>query len=122
MVFADDSQLWISFKPDSQSNQENAFEAVQHCIIDVKKLMSYKKLKMNDEKTEFLLIGTNQQLKKIEQSPIPIGTELIYSVKNARYLGGWIDENISLNVTFPKRVVLLIITSETSAGLESFYI
>ena len=64
--------------------------------------MSHKKLKMNDEKTEFLLIGTNQQLKKIEHSSISIGTELIYPVKNATDLGGWIDENMSLKCHISK--------------------
>lgn len=101
-IFADDSQLWISFKPDSEQNQDAAYEALQYCIIDIKKWMIKKKLKMNDDKTEFLLIGTRQQLKKVEHHPIKIGDELICPVNSARNLGSWFDSNMSFKTHINK--------------------
>ena len=38
-------------------------------------------------KTAFLLIGTKQQLKKIDHRPIQIGNELVESMHFARNLG-----------------------------------
>ena len=54
-IFADDSQIWISYKPDSKQNQDSAYEYFQNCISDIKNWMLKKKLKMNDGKTEFIL-------------------------------------------------------------------
>ena len=56
-IFADDSQLWISYQPESKQNQDSAYESVQNCINDIKNWMLKKKLKMNDGTDRFLLIG-----------------------------------------------------------------
>ena len=64
-AFADDSQLYVSFQPNENANESAAITAMQNCIDDVKKWMFANKLKLNDGKTEFLLIGTRQQLAKV---------------------------------------------------------
>ena len=65
-AYADDSQLYISFKPDAGADQAAAVTAMQNCIDDVKRWMLADKLKLNDGKTEFILIGTRQQLAKVK--------------------------------------------------------
>ena len=60
-AFADDSQLYVSFQPNENANETAAITAMQNCIDDVRKWMLINKLKLNDGKTEFLLIGTRQQ-------------------------------------------------------------
>ena len=47
------------------------------------------KLKVNDSKTEFMLIGTRQQLAKVGDATISPVT----AVKN---LGSWFDENMNM--------------------------
>ena len=39
----------------------NAVAAMQACITDIRKWMLLDKLMLNDEKTEFAMIGTRQQ-------------------------------------------------------------
>ena len=60
--YADDSQIYLSFKPDDSSSQQDAITAMQNCIDDNRSWMEHDKLLLNDEKTEFLVIGTRQQL------------------------------------------------------------
>ena len=60
--YADDSQISLSFKPDDSSSQQDAITAMQNCIDDNRSSMEHEKLLLNDEKTEFLVIGTRQQL------------------------------------------------------------
>ena len=60
--YADDSQIYLSFKPDDSSSQQEAITAMQNCIDDNRSWMEHDKLLLNDEKTEFLVIGTRQQL------------------------------------------------------------
>ena len=59
-AYADDSQLYTSFKPDAGAHQSAAVTAMQNCIDDVKRWMLADKLKLNKDKTEFILIGTRQ--------------------------------------------------------------
>ena len=44
-------------------------------------------LKPNNDKTEFILTGTHQQLDKVSDSKIHIGTNAIYLVKAVQNLG-----------------------------------
>ena len=46
---------------------------LKKCISEVKKLMSCNKLKFNDSNTEFLILGTRQQVLKLQ---IPVNTSL----------------------------------------------
>ena len=54
-MYADDTQLYPSFKPDDAMNQSAAIIAMQNSIDDVKQWMLADKLKLNDGKTEFMI-------------------------------------------------------------------
>jgi len=57
----------LSFKPDTTLSQSDAIEAMELCIMKaIRAWMIADKLKLNDDKTEFLIIGTRQQLSKVE--------------------------------------------------------
>ena len=71
--YADDTQLYVSFKPNGDADQSSAVTAMQNCINDVKKWMLTDKLKLNDDKTEFILIETRQQLAKVSLSILCVG-------------------------------------------------
>ena len=58
--------------------------------------MLHDNLKLNDEKTELLIIGTPQQLDKVVITHIRVGNTNIYPVPVARNLGSWFDTNISM--------------------------
>lgn len=90
-AFADDTQLYVSFKPDSDADQLSAVAAMENCIHDIKDWMLCDKLKLNDGKTEFLIIGTRQQLAKVNFSSLRIGDTTINSTEKARNLGFWFD-------------------------------
>ena len=54
------------------------------------------KLKPNDDKTEFMLIGTKQQLSKINIDSVTVGSIDVAPVTVARNLGTWFDSNLNL--------------------------
>ena len=54
--YADDSDNYISFKLDKKSHFENAVSKVTQCTADIKAWMTTNKLKLNDTKTEVLVI------------------------------------------------------------------
>ena len=54
-----------------------ALNATRDCFRDLQDWLVRDRLKLNDDKTEFLLIGTRQQLVKVNLSRITVGNEAI---------------------------------------------
>ena len=57
-LYADDSQLYVSF---ASGDSAAALNGLQSCLASVQSWMSTNKLKVNPDKTEFLLIGNERQ-------------------------------------------------------------
>ena len=70
---ADDTQVYLSFKLGSISSEESAFSAIQSCISAIRSWLLTNKLLINDTKTEFLIIGTRQQIYKVQTDSISVG-------------------------------------------------
>ena len=66
--------------------------------------MQADKLKLNENKTEVMLIGTRQQLSKVKLRMLAVGdTRLSVAVVNkARNLGVWFDSQLNFNVHITK--------------------
>ena len=64
-AYADDTQLYLSFKAGDDVNEKSAIAAMEACVLDIHKWMLSDRRKLNMDKTEFLLIGTKQQLEKV---------------------------------------------------------
>ena len=54
------------------------------------------RLMINDDKTEFLLVGTRQQLDKLDSCSIIVGNNRISPSPCVRNLGSWFDSNLSM--------------------------
>jgi hypothetical protein len=69
-----------------------------YTVTEVRAWLVSQKLKFNDLKTEFLIIGTSQQLKKIEINSVRVGDVNIKPAESVRDLGAWFDKNMSMDV------------------------
>ena len=87
-IYADDIQLYLSFSPNDNANQEAALARVERYFEDIRNWMLNDKSKLNDDKTEFMIIGTSQQLAKVSINSLRLGTATITSVSSARQ-GTW---------------------------------
>ena len=92
--FADDTQLYLSFIPDNGISQHEALQARERCLSDIRQWLIQHRLMINDDKTEFLLIGTRQQLNKINPCYITVGDININPVSSVRNLGSWFDTGL----------------------------
>ena len=59
--------------------------------------MTSNRLKLNADKTEFIWLGTRQQLAKISQSPLLINGQFITPLNKVRDLGVIIDSELSMD-------------------------
>ena len=71
--YADDTQLYLSFSPHKSTGQFEAVTSIQLCVDDIRNWITKDKLLLNDDKTEFLMIGTKQQLAKVNFDHVLIG-------------------------------------------------
>ena len=93
--FADDTQLYKSCTP---SIIDQTIQTTQNCITDIKTWMTTHKLKLNDDKTEVLLIHTNRSFSSnTKPSSILVGNSDITFSDSARNLGFILSSDMSLD-------------------------
>jgi hypothetical protein len=92
-LYADDTQLYVSCDPD---NIESATACMEACIEEIRQWMHENHLKLNDSKTEFLIIGTKHQLSQLGDVSIKIGDEAIPSTSSARNIGVMFDAEMNM--------------------------
>ena len=95
--YADDTQLYRSLNPNSADDQAQGFQEMDKCISDLHDWMTSSKLKMNDDKTECMLIGTRQQLTKLSINHISVGDTTVTTSQTVRNLGMLLDSNMSFH-------------------------
>ena len=64
--------------------------------------MEHDKLLLNDEKTEFLIVGTRQQLAKVNVSHINVGDSAVTTSLVVRNLGSWFDTKLTMDTHITK--------------------
>ena len=95
-AYAHDTPLYLSFKPGSAAMEEESFAAMENCIKAIRAWMIMDKMKINDIKTEFLIIGTKQQLNKSNIKTLSVGDSAVAPAAIVRNLGVLFDENMTL--------------------------
>ncbi len=92
-MYADDTQLYVSFKPDQVDVN---VQSLEECMKEIKKWMAQNHLKLNDSKTEVLVIGTPTVVEKCNVSSIEIGSEKVCPTKSAHNIGVILDSNLNM--------------------------
>ncbi len=97
--YADDTQLYLKFKLNDPNGLQNSITKLEACISDVSKWMKTNKLKLNPNKTEFLLVAPPRHMNGIlEGNPsISVGDSTIVPTKSVRNLGAIFDQNMSMD-------------------------
>ncbi len=90
--YADDNQLYIGTKP---ANKQQHKEKIEFCITDIRQWMTSNFLKLNDDKTEYIVIGTKQQLSKVHTSSLVVGDTQLPPCSQVRNLGVIFDKNMN---------------------------
>ena len=80
--------------------------AIENCIGDVRAWMRDDKLMLNDDKTEFLIIGTERQLSRVSVGKIKIGQAEVSPVSLVRNLGTWFDSHLDMSTHVTKACIL----------------
>ena len=92
--YADDTQVYVSFNP--KSCVKDTINNIEACILAIKRWMQANLLKLNDDKTEFIIFGSPAFSRKVPLLSLVVGTNHIDSISSVRNLGATLDRNLSM--------------------------
>ena len=93
MIYADDTQLYVTMKPD---NRQDAKALLENCIRDVKTWMKTNHLKLNDDKTEVVHFSS-RYLPRPPTVNILVGDSEISPSGSARNIGVMFDKHMTMS-------------------------
>ena len=70
---------------------------MQNCIAYIRKWMLQERLRLNDDKTEFIIIGTRQQLAKVNIDSMQVGESSIAPTSRVKNLGCWFNGQLKID-------------------------
>ena len=78
LFYADDTQLYISFFVKESNTSVNH---LTECIGDIRSWMQCNWIMLNDSKTEVMLLGARQQLSRLIEFRVSVGSTAIKAAK-----------------------------------------
>jgi hypothetical protein len=93
-LYADDTQLYVSFRA---NDCNNAFAVLANTLDSLHGWLSRNCLSLNPAKTEFLIIGTNQQRSKLNLNSFTFANTTVACCSSVRNLGVIFEEDLSLS-------------------------
>ena len=97
--YTDDTQIYLPFRPKCTSSYDESKSRLESCISDVRIWMANNFLKLNDSKSEFLILRLSCQSAHLSKVPAPlaIGRCQVSQVVSARNIGVIFDETMSMD-------------------------
>ena len=94
-LHVDDTQLYVHL---THKHVTLAFDRLKNCLDDVRKWLSANKLKLNPDKTEFILfVSRNVRTKLSTFFPVNMLVNLLSPADVVRNLGVWFDSDFSFS-------------------------
>ena len=75
---------------------DSATERLEGCVEEIRQWMKRNNLKLNDNKTEFVVLGSQHQLSSIGERQLTIGSDSITATISARNNGAVFDETMEM--------------------------
>ena len=97
-LYADDSQIYTTFYPKIPGDVEMCLFKIRACIREIKQWVTAKKLKINDEKTEFFIAAHQYDQGRLSGLTLQLDVDNKFSASsNVRNLGVVFDTNMQVS-------------------------
>ncbi len=96
-LYADDTQLYLSFNRSDPASADLAINKLEQCIHEIKQWMLVNKLKLNGNKTEFIKIASKTNTVPSSLTSLRVDTDVVQPTISARNLGVTFDSEMSLS-------------------------
>ena len=95
-IYADDTQIYTFFSAKSSDSSSLALANLESCIKSVRTWMLHAKLKLNDDKTDFIVISSPYFQNKLTHLSLTMGDIVIESAEKVRNLGVIFDRTLDM--------------------------
>ena len=95
-IYADDTQMYCFFNVKSTNDASNALSMMTQCVEDVRVWMTQSLLKLNEDKTEFLVITSPHFQESVRDTSLKVGDAVISSSPQCRNLGVIFDSKLDM--------------------------
>ena len=92
--YADDQLNYLGFKPTIPGDDRQCLDRLEHCISNIRAGIKLNLLKLNDDKTEFFLLGITHNFSLAGELEIMIGNDTITNSTSAKNLGVYFDASL----------------------------
>ena len=93
-TYADDTHLYVHCTRDSVNDMECAISRLEQCLLDVREWMSSNGLKLNDAKTQWIILNWNPSL--CGDKSLKIGHTIVPQSTTIRNLGFVLDQQLTM--------------------------
>ena len=94
--FADDHSIRKCYRAGNKTVEYQTLSETELVMKNIKDWMSSMRLKMNDEKMEFILFGGSKQLSKSTITHLQVNDICVHRSTSIKYLGAWLDESLTM--------------------------
>ena len=94
--YADDSQLYLSFKPTDHVTRAKAILRVEACLKDILSWMQGNMLKQNADKTEVIVFASKRNAGLVNGISVAVGDSNIRPSSCVRNLGAWLESRMDM--------------------------
>ena len=95
--FADDIQLYVSYNPVMSAELEHAKQLLVQCVAEIRAWMLLHQLKLNNEKTEFIVLQSPHNLRVYGSPSLELPGLTLTSTDAVRNLGCYFDRHMQLD-------------------------
>jgi hypothetical protein len=93
--YADDTQIYASFTPGV--DEELVLARLSNCIREVRIWMANNFLKLNDEKTDFIIIGNKYFMPQVQCKSLTVGEQCVPTSTSVRNIGASLDSSLTMD-------------------------
>jgi hypothetical protein len=96
--YADDTQLYtrLRIQNNHPDNMQEDIKRMEKCLQEIRSWMKKNMLKLNESKTELLIITTKSKKDKVADVTLKVGEDSIKASPCVRDLGSWLDDTLSM--------------------------
>jgi len=94
--YADDSQQYLTFKPNENVSAREALYRVESCLSDIVSWMHTNMLKLNTDKTEVIVFSSKHNKQFVNDISVTVGTSQIKPSPVVRNLGAFFDSRMNM--------------------------
>lgn len=93
-LYADDTQVYIAF---NHQEEKEALERLENCIQEVRLWMAGNSLKLNESKTDFMVLGSKHALKNVNTKHVTVGDEMVVASSSVKNIGAVLDQQLKMD-------------------------